>query len=100
MKEIRPDVQRWLDLLPIVSDRRWVVKNGYKLRSCIRDQDNACPVCALINELSDTHNWCSAAHAAAQSFFEESNGVGAIMEAADYPDHPLRPHLLAALGLK
>lgn len=36
-----------LDLLPLVADRGWSIRDGY-----IRDRDGRCPICALVNELS------------------------------------------------
>jgi hypothetical protein len=87
----------YLDLLPIVADRGWRVDKGY-----IRDRLGRCPLCALADEVhGDGLGYMGAYHAALQSAgFQPAVQADSIANAADRRWHPLRPALMAALGMK
>jgi hypothetical protein len=94
--------QEIIDLLPIVDDRGWKVKFGVG----IRDRDGRCPVCALVHELSGGEIDITVyARAAMVRYLETDSAllvwaVQDMMAGADHKDHPLRPAIAEALGLK
>lgn len=62
---IRPKVQRWLDLLPIVAGNGWHETGRLFIR--LRRQENdfgICPICALANEVLGEERYTQAAHTA------------------------------------
>lgn len=93
------NAQDWLDLMPLVADRGWRVKpDGY-----IRDREDRCPVCALAYVASDgAIDSYKRAWNAAFELLERPcvASVDAVVHAADGPNDPLRPALMAALGMK
>ncbi len=87
-----------IDLLPIVADQGWWV--GDWIDGCaIRNRDGACPLCALGKELSGEFWYRSELDPRQYSDIIPGKPVRAVMSAADDADAPLRPALLAALGL-
>lgn len=91
-----------LDLLPIVADRGWRIRND----GAVRDRDDRCPVCALVHELSrGTIDMTVSAVRAMRQLGYDSAGIYSpvprVMDAADI-DHGSgsdRKPLLRALGL-
>jgi hypothetical protein len=97
-------VEDIIDLLPIVADRGWKVRED--LWGVIRDRDGRCPICALVHELSGGEIDYKGAAGKAMRLYVESDitplggEVMAVMAGADHKDHPLRPAIAEALGLK
>lgn len=40
-------LDQFLELLPIVADRKWTIQQN----SYIRDENGRCPICSLVNEI-------------------------------------------------
>jgi hypothetical protein len=91
-------VNKYLELLPIVADRRWRVKAD----GLIRDRDGRCPICALAHEMDSRLPWFQMYHSALKGIGLPKDDMDAdrVACAADEPKHPLRPALMAALGMK
>jgi hypothetical protein len=87
----------YLDLLPIVADRGWYEDNGY-----IRDREGRCPLCSLADEVAgNSLGYQGAYHVALhEAGFPPAAEAISIANAADRRTHPLRPALMAALGMK
>ena len=77
--------QELLDLLPIVADQKWRVTFG-----SVRNQDGACPICAVVNEITGENTHKVDAHAAMNSLGYYT-GFGEFMMVADFarksPEH-------------
>lgn len=90
--------QDLLDLLPIVAREDWEIF----LDSSIRNTERRCPLCALAHEIDPSIDYREMACAAflELGFSEIKNpSLKEIMDAADFPDQPLRPALMQALGM-
>lgn len=79
-KEVTP--KKILDLLPIVADRKWTIEAGV-----IRDENQRCPVCSIVNKLDRFITYKGAAHQALIELGVDisgtDRGVEYVMEAAD-----------------
>lgn len=85
---ISPDVQRWLDLLPIVANRKWVIHPGGAIRTEASRAVWVCPLCALANEVQGEERWGVAAIAATLQVFNDVGGTTEFVHAADYSSNP------------
>lgn len=100
MASKRVTAKDWLDLMPLVADKGWAVAGGR-----LRDGDGRCPICALLYETHGTGSSELYWLAVREAFGERARGeleyaADDIARAADMPSDPLRPALLAALGLE
>jgi hypothetical protein len=91
------EVQDILDLLPIVADRGWVITD--RPFNTIRDRDGRCPICAFLNETHGLNYRWEMKLAWGESNLPRTAAIKRIAYAADYPDDPLRPALMQALGM-
>lgn len=83
-------------LLPIVADRGWrVYEDG-----AIRSARIACPLCELAYEADSSFWGFYAVRPAAEALSIPIWHAKTVADAADHPRHPLRPLMLAALGIK
>lgn len=89
-------VQDFLDLMPLVADRGWRVDHNGE----IRDRDGRCPICALGNEILGTDQRNGTLSGFPGRTQGESDAIGYVIFAADYPEDNLRPALMRALGMK
>ena len=87
--------QELLDLLPLVADQQWSKAYG----AAIRNQDGACPICAIVNEINGERKFTTDAFAALNTlgvYF----GYGHFVLAADvkeYDSHQVREQMLQIL---
>lgn len=91
-----------IDLLPIVADRGWSVRSSGRMRGTIRDRDDRCPVCALVNEIDprvDYHLSYSVALRAIDIDAVDFD-VANVVSSADFPGTKLRPTLIKTLEIK
>lgn len=89
--------QDWINLMPIVADRGWVERT----LGIIRDGAGRCPICALVHEISGgLIDLMGDANYAARLLNGTIAGAGALVDAADNRNHPGRPALMAALGMR
>ena len=88
MKE-RITVENILDLMPIVAGQQWKTDGAGR----IRNEKNACPICALVNELTDRAiNYKLMAHCALEelrgrSDHNEKKAISLVVDAADHRQH-------------
>lgn len=73
--------QQIIDLLPIVAERDWRLRDG-----AIRDSDNFCPVCALVQEIDPSSPYKLFAWQALDRIGVTGNAAYDLMEAADEGD--------------
>ena len=93
------NAQDWLDLLPIVADRKWCID----AEGLIRDRDGRCPMCALAHEVSggDVSEYMRWLPATEEVFgCVDTFEVVRIVCAADDAEALLRADLERALGLR
>jgi hypothetical protein len=94
-----------LDLLPIVADREWEVRENGNIRMPSGfGATNMCPLCALANEVQGYEQWYLSAATATRLVIEPGTSIDAasrLMDAADFKtDEPaLRYRMMLALGL-
>lgn len=70
--------QELLDLLPIVADQQWRVTFD-----TIRNQDGACPICAVVNEITGEKNYRLDADSALRALGYYT-GFGEFLLSADF----------------
>ncbi len=93
---IQPEtVEDILDWLPIVQGQGWLVD----MFSQVRNAHFECPLCALSTEWGENPHGATARVSRA-GWDQYNHAVRAVMAAADSPIHPLRPALLADLGVE
>jgi len=94
-------VQDYLSILPIVAERGWIVRTDGRYRGAIQDAEGRCPLCSLAHEIDpsvdETYAYRYALARCGLPWDDDSNIIAA---AADYGDHPWRPALMAALGMR
>lgn len=84
-----------LELMPIVADYSWYLYAG----GSIRDEQGACPICALANEVTDRHSYTLLARAAASEVFGIEESISEFIRAADFPRSTrVRKTLMAILN--
>ena len=96
MHNITPDTL--IDLMPIIANRGWRVDRDI----FIRDRQGFCPICAIVEEITqEDATWRLAAHAAMGSIdADDYDSVESVANAADRPNHWLRERLMLALGVQ
>lgn len=97
---IAPTVKEWLSLMPLVADRGWREEG---VHGAIRDADERCPICSVVNEISGGDvDLCLLAHTAAEKLGLSPNAataIGVIVLAADQITAPRRAAIERALGM-
>jgi hypothetical protein len=100
LAQAEPHMNKYLELLPIVADRGWRITREGLIRA-ERDRLEQCPICALSQEIEPASPWMNSFGLALKDIgLPADKDALAVANAADWPSHPLRPALMAALGMK
>jgi len=97
---MRGSIKDYLALLFIVSGREWTAREEHGYSAVIRDAEGRCPLCSLAHEIDPSVDEKYDYPYALSECGLSGDDIGDIADAADYKDHPLRPALMAALGMR